>query len=113
MADLDSILSPIFIALIIFFLAVCIISFVMSTAYDNLKKHLQLAIRQLKEILNTEKDFNEKELQSDHGSVRAKGARTVMNPTEIKAALEGILKATGGVQGMRVRAHVRVYLRLL
>ena len=34
----------------------------MSTAYANLKKHLELAIRQLKEILNKEKDFNEKEL---------------------------------------------------
>ena len=34
----------------------------MSTAYENLKKHLQLAIRQLKETKETKKKFDEEEL---------------------------------------------------
>ena len=34
----------------------------MSTAYENLKKHLKLAIRQLKEIKETKKKFDEEEL---------------------------------------------------
>lgn len=34
----------------------------MSTAYENLTKHLELAIRQLEELLDKENDFNEKEL---------------------------------------------------
>ena len=34
----------------------------MSTAYENLKKHLELAIRQLKEIKETKKKFDVEEL---------------------------------------------------
>ncbi len=34
----------------------------MSTAYENLKKHLELAIRQLKEVKQEEKKFDEEEL---------------------------------------------------
>ena len=34
----------------------------MSTAYENLKKHLQLAIRQLKEIKQEKKKFDVEEL---------------------------------------------------
>ena len=36
----------------------------MSTAYNNLKKHLELAIRQLKEIKKTKKKFDVEELCS-------------------------------------------------
>ena len=35
----------------------------MATAYDNLKKHLELAIRQLKEIKDQKKKFHEAELR--------------------------------------------------
>ena len=34
----------------------------MSTAYENLKKHLELAIRQLKEIKESKKKFDIEEL---------------------------------------------------
>ena len=33
----------------------------MSTAYENLKKHLELAVRQLKEIKDQNKKFDEEE----------------------------------------------------
>ena len=33
-----------------------------ATAYDNLKKHLELAIRQLKEVKDQKKKFDEEEL---------------------------------------------------
>ena len=33
----------------------------MSTAYENLKKHLELAVRQLKEIKDQNKNFDEEE----------------------------------------------------
>ena len=36
----------------------------MSTAYENLKKHLELAIRQLEEIKETKKKFDLEELCS-------------------------------------------------
>ena len=36
----------------------------MSTAYENLKKHLELAIRQLKEIKENKKKFDVEELIS-------------------------------------------------
>ena len=35
---------------------------VASTAYENLKKHLQLAIRQLKEIREQKKKYDQEEL---------------------------------------------------
>ena len=34
----------------------------MSTAYENLKKHLELAVRQLKEIKDQKKKFDVEEL---------------------------------------------------
>ena len=41
----------------------------MSTAYENLKKHLELAIRQLKEIKDQKKKFDQAELESLEGQL--------------------------------------------
>ena len=63
MADLHTILGSITIMLIVSLVAFCIIFYViMSTAYENLKKLLELAIRQLKEIKENKKKFDEEEL---------------------------------------------------
>ena len=90
MADLSTILGSITIVLIMSLEAFCIIfCTIMSTAYENLKQLLEVAIRRQRKSGKCRADWTG---GPAHRSSELYAIQ--MNPTEIKAAREGTLKAT-------------------